>query len=118
MRHVLRTNGALALGVAALLAFAAPDAPVADAAMRSDFDGLVSLIRQGADVNQAQADGMTALHWAAVNGNDEVAHVLIRAGAQIEASTRLGSYTPLHLASKGGHAAVVNALLAAGANTN
>ena len=35
------------------------DAPVADAAMRSDTARVRMLIKQGADVNAAQGDGMT-----------------------------------------------------------
>ena len=42
--------------------------------------------------------------------------MLIYAGANVRATTRLGAYTPLYLAAKGGHSAVVAALLAAGAD--
>ena len=48
----------------------APDTPVADAAMRGDIEAVRSLLRDGADVNAAQGDGMTALHWAADQGAD------------------------------------------------
>ena len=56
------------LALAFLLGAAAvpPDSPVADAAMRSDVETVRALVKQGADVNAAQGDGMTALHWAAV----------------------------------------------------
>ena len=60
-------GGAL-LGVNAAPAFsrvAVADAPVADAAMKRDHARLRLLLKQGADVNAAQGDGMTALHWAA-----------------------------------------------------
>ena len=79
---------------------AATDNRVADAAMKNDLEGVRSLIKQAADVNAAQGDGMTALHWAAVNGNAEMARILIYAGANVKAATRLGSYTPLFMAAK------------------
>ncbi len=84
--------------------------------MRGDLEAVRALLKQGADVNAAQGDGMTALHWAAMNGNVEMAKVLMVAGANLEAVTRIGDYTPLHLASKGGKAPAVRALLAAGSN--
>jgi ankyrin repeat protein len=62
------------------------------------------------------ADGMTALHWAARRGDAAAVATAIKAGANLEAATRVGAYTPLHVASKEGHAAVVKALLDAGSN--
>ncbi|MEQ8329832.1 MAG: ankyrin repeat domain-containing protein [Longimicrobiales bacterium] len=93
-----------------------PDAPVADAAERGDLDAVRALVRDGADVNAAQGDGMTALHWAALNGNADMIEVLGYAGAHPEVTTRLGGYTPLHLASHRGNDAAVDALVAAGAD--
>jgi ankyrin repeat protein len=102
-----------------LTAAAVPsDSPVADAAARRDLDAVRSLVARGADVNAAQGDGMTALHWAAVNGDTEIADVLLRAGANTGAFTRNGAYRPLHLASRYGHAGVVRSLLEAGADPN
>src|SRR3989337_1778630 len=72
---------------------------VADAAMRADTAGVRTLLRGGADVNAAQADGMTALHWTALGNDLETMDVLLYAGAATEALTRVGAYTPLHLAS-------------------
>ena len=43
--------------------------PVADAAARHDAAAVQALLAKGADVNVAQADGMTALHWSALNGD-------------------------------------------------
>jgi ankyrin repeat protein len=63
-----------------------PDPPVADAAMRGDRDAVRALLRQGADANAAQADGMTALHWAAQKGDVEMARILIYAGASVRCS--------------------------------
>ena len=108
---------AISLGVLVLtsgLAAAPPDARVADAAQRRDIDGVRTLLRSGADVNAAQGDGMTALHWASLNADLETMNVLLAAGATTEALTRVGAYTPLHLASGRGHAAAVERLLKAG----
>ena len=95
---------------------AAPPAPVAEAAMRHDTAAVRTLVRQGDDVNAAQGDGMTALHWAATHGDPELAEVLLYAGASVRATSRLGRYTPLHVASETGAAAVVRLLLARGAD--
>jgi ankyrin repeat protein len=73
---------------------------VADAAMRGDTARVRVLLRQGADVNAAQGDGMTALHWAATRGDAGGVAMLVYAGARLEASTRNGNYTPLHLAAR------------------
>ena len=79
-----------------------PDSPVADAAMKGDIEAVRALLKDGADVNAAQGDGMTALHWAAEAGDVEMVGMLLYAGAGLESVTRLGDYTPLHLASKAG----------------
>ena len=97
---------------------AVPDSPVADAAMEGDSETVRSLLKEGTDVNAAQGDGMTALHWAAEHGDAEMAEMLIYAGANLEAATRLGDYSPLHLAAKAGHAMVAGTLLDAGSDPN
>ncbi len=91
---------------------------VADAAMASDIDTVRSLLKQGVDVNEAQGDGMTALHWAALNGDAELAEMLLYAGANMRAATRLGGYTPLFLAAKRGSTPIVETLLGGGADAN
>ena len=106
------------LAVSALLLVAATpnESPVADAAERGEVEEIRSLLRQGADPSAAQPDGMTALHWSALNNQIEIAGTLIFAGATLEPTTRVGGYTPLHLASRSGNSEVVAALLEAGAN--
>src|SRR6185295_2693611 len=90
----------------------------ADAAMRGDAAATRALIAQRADVNIPQGDGMTALHWAAEHGDSAMAVILVRAHANVKATTRIGGYTPLHLASKSGMSGVVKVLLDAGADAN
>ena len=97
---------------------AAPSAPVADAAMAGNRDAVRSLLKQAADVNAAQGDGMTALHWAAMKNDADLVQTLLFAGANVRATTRIGSYTPLILAAKSGSGAVVAPLLKSGADAN
>jgi ankyrin repeat protein len=109
--------GAAAVYLTATLS-AAPSAPVADAAQQGDRDGVKALLKQAADVNAAQGDGMTALHWAAIKNDVELTQTLLYAGANVRAMTRIGSYTPLVLAAKNGNGAVIAPLLGAGADAN
>jgi ankyrin repeat protein len=95
---------------------AANDTRIADAAMKGDKAVLRTLLKQGVDVNAAQGDGMTALHWAAMRGDSEMAQLLLYAGANVKAETRIGSITPLSLAAQSGTPAIVEMLLKAGAN--
>jgi ankyrin repeat protein len=100
-------------------AAAAPAATaVAEAAMREDLAGVKAALAAGADVNGAQGDGMTALHWAADRGTSNIAAAVLAAGANVGAVTRLGAYTPLHLAARRGHDAVAAQLLQAKAEAS
>ena len=91
-------------------------AQIAGAAQQGDRESVRALLKKGLDVNEAQGDGTTALHWAAIKGDAEMARMLVYAGANVRATTRLGAYTPLYLAAKGGYSDVVAVLLTAGAD--
>ena len=91
---------------------------VADAAQEGDLEAVRALLQQGADPNAAQPDGLTGLHWAALNDELGIAEILLYAGATVSPVTRVGGYTPLHLASQSGHGVVARVLLEAGADAN
>jgi uncharacterized protein len=91
------------------------DSPVADAAMARNIETARRLLRTGADVNASQGDGTTALHWAATHNDKALAQILLYAGANPRATTRLGGYTPLHFASRAGNADVIKTLVERGA---
>lgn len=90
---------------------------VADAVMHNDSAALDRLLAKKADVNTAQADGATALHWAVYRDNPETVKKLIKAGANVSARNRTG-ITPLILAAQNGNANVLRLLIAAGADPN
>ena len=107
-----------ALCMTALILAVPVDTPVADATRDGDIETVRSLLKQGVDVNAAQGDGMTALHWAAFTDNVEIAEMLIYAGANVEAGTRLNSITPLFMAAQNGSPSMVETLVGGGADPN
>ena len=97
---------------------AAEDRPsLIEAAKNADREALRTLLVKKADVNAAEADGTTALHWASYRDDLDSANLLIRAGAKVNAATDLG-VTPLWTASLNGSESMVRRLLEAGANPN
>jgi len=115
MRNTLWVGG---LCLAMLASAAAVDTELPNAAMQGDKDGVLSLLKAKADVNAAQGDGMTALHWAAFRDDVELAKTLVQAGANVKATTRDGGLTPLSMAATNGSAAMIKVLLEAGADPN
>ncbi|MDR2214220.1 MAG: ankyrin repeat domain-containing protein, partial [Nevskiaceae bacterium] len=106
--------------LAVLLCFsplALAQSSVADAAMNGDAAAVQQLLKKRADVNAAQNDGATALHWAAYHGDGELTKLLLKAGANPNATNRNGS-SPMWLAAMRGDAAVLKALLDGGASAN
>ena len=90
---------------------------VADAAEQRNRALIRTLLAGGADVNAAQVDGMTALHWAVYNDDAETAGLLVRSRANANATNRYG-VAPLFLACTNGNANLVKLLLDAGASAN
>ena len=117
MRRVYQVMLVMLLCVARFVAAAEPS-PIADAAQQGNKTLVRTLIQQKANLNSSQADGMTGLHWAAMNDDVAIAQMLIDAKADLNPVTRLGSYTPLYLAAQNGNASVADVLLRAGADLN
>ena len=76
-----------------------------------------TLVQQKADLNAAESDGATALHWAAERDDLETAALLLGAGARPDVANDFG-VTPLALACTNGSAALVDLLLRSGADPN
>jgi ankyrin repeat protein len=109
-----RTIGGIVLVEFALAGFAVA-ASIADAAERRDNAGVRALVQAGVDVNAAQIDGTTALHWAAYHDDTEMVALLVRAGADVNSVNRYG-VPPLAEACTNGNAAIVKLMLEAGAD--
>jgi ankyrin repeat protein len=103
--------------LAAAAGIAAERPTIVDAAKNADKETLRALISKKIDVNAAEADGTTALHWAAYRDEVDSADLLIRAGAKVNAVTDLG-VTPLYNAAQNGSTAMVTKLLSAGSDPN
>jgi ankyrin repeat protein len=99
------------------MCFSASNSDVADAAMHKDTMAIHSMLQKKSDVNAPQADGTTALHWAARWDDLEMANTLIRAGANAKAVNRDGA-TPMFLAALNGSGAMIDALIKGGADPN
>jgi len=114
----VRRLSALGSWLLAILAMgAAANLPLINAARNADKESVRRLVQEKVDVNAAEGDGTTALHWASYRDDLESADLLIKAGANVDAANDLGA-TPLWTASLNGSAAMVRRLLEAGANPN
>jgi uncharacterized protein len=109
--------GAVLWSCVGAIPLAGAESRLADAVENSDQAALRALLKQSADVNAAQADGMTPLHWAAYRDDFDSAQALIQAGANVRATNRYG-VTPLSLACQNGSALIVELLLERGADPN
>jgi ankyrin repeat protein len=115
MRSVIAVLSILILTLITTFTLGAGRSDVADAAMRGERAAIRTLIQQKADVNAAQIDGATAVHWAVYKDDAEMLETLITAGALTDVKNREG-ITPLQMASLFGDARVVDRLIKAGAD--
>jgi ankyrin repeat protein len=93
------------------------EAPLADAAKSQDWTTVGALLQQATDIDSAQPDGSTALHWAAYWSALDTLDLLVAAGADVNAANDYGA-TPLWAACANQHGTIVERLLEAGANPN
>jgi ankyrin repeat protein len=110
--------GVFVLGLAGPAMAAGPDAALLAAVKTQDAATVRALVRdRPASLNQADADGTTLLHWATDRNDLVVAELLVRAGANVRATSRYG-ITPIHSAALYGNADMLTLLLKAGADAN
>src|ERR1700730_14701868 len=95
-----------------------PAAPLPGALKSGQRTAAVDMIaKKSADVNAAEADGSTALLWAANLNDADLASRLLKAGANPNVHNQLGS-TPLAEAAFNSNTGMIQALLGAGADPN
>jgi len=110
----------LLLGLAALWCFGAtPTAfaatPLGEAAREGDLAEVNRLLESGADPDEGDEDGVTALHFAAAAGHLEIVRALAEAGADLDLAEYDGD-TALVNASEFGRLEVVEYLVDHGAD--
>ncbi len=91
-----------ALSVAVLLAVALnaaePETALLEAVKAGDVRAARVLLAKKPDVNAAERDGTTVLHWAIEHDDAELVASLITAGARVNVANRYGT-TLLHVAA-------------------
>ena len=115
IQRVVPAVSAVLLLATATFAYAGTEPDLVAAVRTGDLAAARSLIAGKTNVDAAQGDGATALHWAAHRSDLEATKLLVEAGADVDAANALGA-TPLWLAAKNGAARIVERLLDAGAN--
>src|SRR5882672_10396522 len=71
---------------------------VVAAARAGDLAALRAAVRESRDVNVPDAEGTTALHWAAQHSDLAAIDLLLKAGAKVDVRNRYGA-TPLWVAA-------------------
>ena len=88
---------------------------IVEAAGEGDAARVAAELAKGTDANEADDDGVTALHQAAAKGHLAIVKMLVEAGADVDQAEYDGD-TPLINASEFGHTEVVRYLLDRGAD--
>lgn len=115
-RALLGGCGVVVLVAAVVLSAETKATPLIDKARAGDLASVRKLLTK-ANVNATEADGTSALHWAAHRDDAAMVDALIAAGANVNAVNHY-AVMPLALAAENGNAAVIGRLLTAGANAN
>ncbi|XP_045544611.1 protein phosphatase 1 regulatory subunit 12A isoform X2 [Salmo salar] len=79
-----------------------------------DREEVAALLRQGADINHANIDGLTALHQACIDENAEMVQFLVESGSDVNRGDNEG-WTPLHAAASCGFIQITKYLIEHGA---
>uniref|UniRef100_A0A3P8U3A0 Protein phosphatase 1 regulatory subunit n=1 Tax=Amphiprion percula TaxID=161767 RepID=A0A3P8U3A0_AMPPE len=79
-----------------------------------DREEVSALLRQGADINHANIDGLTALHQACIDENAEMVQFLVESGSDVNRGDNEG-WTPLHAAASCGFLQIAKYLIEHGA---
>ena len=92
-----------ALSLVLCVSTASADDSLRTLAERGDAAALSKVLANGTDANAKDADGTTALHWAARADELDAVQALLAAGADAATQDRYG-VTPLQLAAVNGNA--------------
>ena len=92
-----------------------PAASLHEAIMRRDVSLVEVMLRDGANVDSTDDDGMTPLHLASLGGETQICRILIEEGADVNATDSRG-LAPLTLAVLADQRGLVLLLLSSGAN--
>jgi len=75
-----------------------------------DIEETEKLLKEGVDIDYTNVDGLTALHQACIDENEEMVELLLKSGAYIEARDNEG-WTPLHAAASAGNVDIAQILI-------
>src|SRR5262245_33357432 len=103
--------------VIAFAAHAGAQSTLADRIQAGDRRAALAMIAGGANVNQAQPDGTTPLHWAVYRVDRDLVDALLKKGSKARVVNRYGA-SPLAEAVRVANVQLVDALLKAGADAN
>ena len=89
-----------------------------DAVDSNELERVMLLVKEGADKDMFDDDGLTPLHRASFQGHFDILQYLVEQGATIDKTTdfEAGRYTPLACAAEYGRLEVVRFLLEQGAD--
>ncbi|KPU78743.1 uncharacterized protein Dana_GF23761, isoform H [Drosophila ananassae] len=85
------------------------------ACLSGDKAEVIQLLDQGADINTANVDGLTALHQACIDDNLDMVEFLVERGADINRQDNEG-WTPLHATASCGFMSIARYLVENGAD--